>query len=175
MTMLSPGSPLPKFALESDSGAPVDDVSLRGTWAVIFVYPKADTPGCTREAVAFTELLPEFKKLGARVLGLSKDKTSALCKFREKHDLSVELVADPELTLHTALGAFGEKVMYGKKVQGVIRSTFLVDPSGVIAHVFPSVKVDGHAEKALEVLRALQGGEGSSHSAKPARAKAARK
>jgi peroxiredoxin Q/BCP len=169
MTTLATGTTIPSFSLESDAGARVDASSLRGAWAVLYFYPKADTPGCTREAQAFTAHLGAFRARGARVLGVSKDKPAALCKFRDKYALEVELLADPELTVHRAFGAFGEKVMYGKRVEGVIRSTFVIDPSGVVRHVFPSVKVDGHAEKVFEVLAGLQGGDAPKEAAAPKR------
>lgn len=158
MTMIAAGSSVPEFSLESDAGRLVTSASLQGGWWVLYFYPKADTPGCTREAQAFTAHRAAFGELGVKVFGISKDKVAALCKFRDKYALEVELLADPELAVHGAFGAFGEKLMYGKKVQGVIRSTFVIDPSGRVAHVFPSVKVDGHAEKVLEVVRSLQGG-----------------
>lgn len=158
MTMIAAGSTVPAFSLESDAGRTVSTAALRGAWWVLYVYPKADTPGCTREAQAFTAQRRAFDESGVKVFGLSKDKVAALCKFRDKYTLEVELLADPELAVHKALGAFGEKVMYGKKVEGVIRATFVIDPEGRVAHVFPSVKVDGHAEKVLEVVRALQAG-----------------
>jgi len=158
MTMIAAGSAVPDFSLESDAGRSVTSADLRGGWCVLYFYPKADTPGCTREAQAFTAHRAQFEALGVKVFGISKDKVTALCKFRDKYTLEVELLADPELGVHKAFGAFGEKVMYGKRVEGVIRSTFVIDPNGRVAHVFPSVKVDGHAEKVLEVVRALLGG-----------------
>lgn len=158
MTMLAVGAPIPTFSLASDAGRTVTSDSLRGSWAVLYIYPKADTPGCTREAQAFTAERAAFAKLGVSVFGISKDQVGALCKFRDKYTLEVELLSDPELAVHRAFGAFGEKVMYGKRVEGVLRSTFVVDPEGKVAHVFPSVKVDGHAEKVLEIVRTLQAG-----------------
>ena len=158
MTMLAAGNHIPTFSLASDAGRTVSSDSLRGSWTVLYFYPKADTPGCTREAQAFTEHRNTFAKLGVHVFGISKDQVGALCKFRDKYTLEVELLSDPDLGVHKAFGAFGEKVMYGKRVEGVLRSTFVVDPEGKVAHVFPSVKVDGHAEKVLEIVRVLQSG-----------------
>ncbi len=156
MPLLTTGSPIPDFALASDRGAQVDARSLLGAWAVLFFYPKADTPGCTREAQAFSALRADFELLGVRVFGVSRDHMHALCMFRGKYALDVELLSDPELVVHRAFGAFGEKIQYGKKREGVLRSTFVVAPTGVVAHAFPNVKVDGHAARVLDVVRTLQ-------------------
>lgn len=169
--MIAEGSTVPDFTLESDSGRTVSSAALRGSWFVLYFYPKADTPGCTREAQAFTAQRSAFADLDVKVFGVSKDKIAALCKFRDKYALAIDLLADPELGVHKAFGAFGEKVMYGKKVEGVIRSTFVVDPDGRVARVFPKVKVDGHAEKVLDIVRKLQsGGAETTPLPKPSRA-----
>jgi peroxiredoxin Q/BCP len=168
--MLQTGDQAPGFELESDAGRKVSLASLRGKTVVLYFYPKDDTPGCTREAQAFTALAADFEALGVKVFGVSKDSVASHCKFREKYALGVELLSDPDLSVHRAYGAFGEKTMYGKKVEGTIRSTFVVGPKGTLTKVFPSVKVDGHAEKVLELLR---GGEDAAAPKKAAPAKKA--
>jgi thioredoxin-dependent peroxiredoxin len=148
---LSAGDKAPAFDLPSDSGKNVKLGDYKGKTFVLYFYPKDNTPGCTREAQAFTTLLPKFKKAGVDVLGVSKDSVASHCGFRDKLKLKVALLSDPDLTVHNAYGAFGEKVMYGKKVKGVIRSTFLIE-NGKIKRSWGSVKVDGHAEAVLEAL-----------------------
>ena len=148
---LSVGDKAPPFDLPSDSGDNVKLGDYSGKTFVLYFYPKDNTPGCTREAQAFTKLLPKFKKAGVDVLGVSKDSVASHCGFRDKLKLKVPLLSDPDLAVHKAYGAFGEKTMYGKKVQGVIRSTFLID-KGKIKRAWGSVKVDGHAEAVLEAL-----------------------
>jgi len=148
---LSAGDKAPAFDLPSDSGKNVKLGDYAGKTFVLYFYPKDNTPGCTREAQAFTKLLPKFKKAGVDVLGVSKDTVASHCGFRDKLKLKVPLLSDPDLVVHKAYGAYGEKMMYGKKVNGVIRSTFLID-KGKIKRAWGSVKVDGHAEAVLEAL-----------------------
>jgi peroxiredoxin Q/BCP len=157
---LEPGSKAPKFDLESDSGERRKLADYAGKWLVLYFYPKDSTPGCTREAQDFTgkDTLARLKKLGAEVAGVSKDSIKSHCTFRDKFAIKFPLLSDPDLTVHKAYGAFGEKTMYGKKVEGVIRSTFLVGPDGKIAKVWRSVKVDGHVAKVLEALQEAQAG-----------------
>jgi peroxiredoxin Q/BCP len=157
---LEPGSKAPKFDLESDSGERRKLGDYAGKWLVLYFYPKDSTPGCTREAQDFTgkDTLARLKKLGAEVAGVSKDSIKSHCTFRDKFAIKFPLLSDPDLTVHKAYGAFGEKTMYGKKVEGVIRSTFLVGPDGKIAKVWRSVKVDGHVAKVLEALQEAQAG-----------------
>lgn len=150
--MLEIGDKAPAFSLVSDAGDTVRLSDFKGKSLIVYFYPKDSTPGCTREAVAFSELLPKLRAKGAEVVGISKDSVASHGSFRDKYKLRVRLLSDPDLTVHKAFGAYGEKVMYGKKVLGTIRSTFLVAPDGRIAAVWPSVKVDGHAEKVLERL-----------------------
>jgi peroxiredoxin Q/BCP len=149
--VLKEGDRAPNFDLESDAGERVSLKDFAGKALVLYFYPKDDTPGCTREAQAFTALAPRFAKAGAAVVGVSRDTVSAHCKFRDKYKLAVPLLSDPDRKVHEAYGAWGEKTMYGKKVEGAIRCTFLIK-DGKIARVWPSVKVDGHAEKVLEAL-----------------------
>ena len=153
--MLKEGDRVPAFALESDSGTKVSSKDLLGSPAVVYFYPRDSTPGCTREAEAFSAAVPALKKLGARVVGISKDSVKSHCSFRDTYALKIPLLSDPDLKVHKAFGAYGEKTMYGKKVMGTIRSTFVVGSDGTIARVFPKVKVDGHADAVLDVLREL--------------------
>jgi peroxiredoxin Q/BCP len=153
--MLEEGDKAPAFSLESDAGTKVSLADFKGEWLVVYFYPKDSTPGCTREAQAFSALLPKFKKLGASVVGISKDSVKSHCSFRDKYELAVPLLSDPELAAHNGFGAYGEKNMYGKKVMGTIRSTFVVSPVGKIAKVYSSVKVDGHADAVLAAVSDL--------------------
>ncbi|AUX46945.1 peroxiredoxin [Sorangium cellulosum] len=151
--MLNAGDRAPDFSLESDQGGKVSLSDLRGKTVVLYFYPKDDTPGCTREAQAFSAAMSAFAEAGAVVLGVSRDSVERHRKFRDKYDLAVTLLSDPDLAAHNAYGAYGEKSMYGKKVMGTIRSTFVIGPDGVIKHVFGSVKVDGHADAVLALVR----------------------
>jgi peroxiredoxin Q/BCP len=146
------GAKAPAFKLESDGGTKVSLADYAGKWLVLYFYPKDSTPGCTREAQGFTKVAAKLKKLGAEVVGVSKDSVKSHCGFKEKFGIGVTLLSDPELEAHEAYGAWGTKVMYGKKVQGVIRSTFLVAPDGKIAQAWRGVKVDGHVEKVLAAI-----------------------
>jgi peroxiredoxin Q/BCP len=153
--MLTEGARVPSIALTSDAGKTVRLADFAGKKLVVYFYPKDDTPGCTREGIAFSKLAGEFAKAGAVVVGVSRDSVERHCKFRDKYGLTVPLLADTDRKLHDAFGAWGEKVMYGKKVEGAIRSTFLVGEDGRVTRVWGNVKVDGHAE---QVLAAVQGG-----------------
>jgi len=152
------GEPAPKFELESDQGKRVSlgDLRAAGKWLVLYFYPKDNTPGCTREAQDFTKAAARLKKLGAEVAGVSKDSVVTHCGFRDKIGIGFRLLSDPDLTVHRAYGAWGPKLMYGKKVEGTIRSTFLVSPDGKVARVWRSVKVDGHVDKVIEALSELR-------------------
>jgi peroxiredoxin Q/BCP len=147
----------PKFNLESDAGEHVRLADFAGKWLVLYFYPRDNTPGCTREAQEFTKAAAKLRKLGAQVVGVSKDSVKSHCSFKEKIGIAFPLLSDPELTAHKAYGAWGTKTMYGKKVEGTIRSTFLVSPEGKIARSWSGVKVDGHAEKVLAALQEAQG------------------
>jgi peroxiredoxin Q/BCP len=160
--MLKEGAKAPSFDLDSDGGEKVSLASLiedggHGRYAVVYFYPKDSTPGCTREAQGFSAAAKQIAKLGASVVGVSKDSVKSHCSFRDKYELTIPLLSDPDLKVHKAYGAYGEKTMYGKKVLGTIRSTFIVAPDGKVARVFPSVKVDGHVDKVIEVLKAVTG------------------
>ncbi|MBX3474272.1 MAG: peroxiredoxin [Planctomycetes bacterium] len=155
--MLKDGDKAPVFNLQDQDGKPVSLADYKGNWVVLFAYPRANTPGCTREAIAFSGLAKKFEKEGATVLGISPDSCAAQKKFEQYHKLKVPLLADVDKAITSKYGAFGEKVMYGKKVKGIIRSTFLIDPEGKVAKAWTKVKVDGHAEKVLEALKELKG------------------
>lgn len=147
------GSPAPEIDLLTDSGAPFRLSSLRGTNVVLYFYPKADTPGCTKEACAFRDESPRLEAANTVVVGVSPDKPNAQAKFKQKFGLPFTLLADTEHKAAEAYGVWVEKSMYGKKYMGVDRATFVIGPDGVIKKVFPKVKVEGHAD---EVLAALQ-------------------
>ena len=146
------GDKIPSIRLASDTGAHVDLSAASKDKAVIYFYPRDDTPGCTREAQGFSAAAKDFAALGATVYGVSKDKVDTHCKFRDKYKLAIPLLSDPDLAAHKAFGAYGEKTMYGKKVLGVIRSTFLVS-GGKVVRAWGSVKVDGHVDAVLAALR----------------------
>ena len=126
-------------------------------WLVLYFYPKDNTSGCTREAVDFTLHQPDFRKLGAEVVGISRDSPASHEKFAAKHGLGVKLLSDPDHLVTEAYGAWALKKMYGKESFGVIRSTLLIDPEGKIAYIWRRVKVDGHANAVIERLQKLQG------------------
>lgn len=126
-----------------------------GKALVLYFYPRADTPGCTREAIAFTALKPSFGRAGADVLGVSADPAPALDKFRDKHKLKVALGTDPTHRMLTAYGAWEQKSMYGKTFMGVVRKTVLIGPDGRVVRIWPKVKVDGHAEEVLTAVKAI--------------------
>ncbi|MES2503840.1 MAG: peroxiredoxin [Myxococcota bacterium] len=123
-----------------------------GQWVVLYFYPKDDTPGCTREACSFRDLSKDFHKHNAVIYGVSRDDHDSHEAFKSKYELPFPLLSDPDLKLHRAYGAYGEKTSYGKTSMGVIRSTVLIDPKGHIAKIWPNVKVDGHVEKVLAAI-----------------------
>lgn len=169
--MLDTGAKAPDFSLDSDDGKKVSLRDFAGKTLVLYFYPKDDTPGCTREAQAFSKARADIAKAGGVVVGVSKDTVASHCKFKDKYGLSIPLLADPDLSVHKAYGAYGEKNMYGKKVLGTIRSTFLVK-DGKVARVWPSVKVDGHADEVLAFLKG-DGGAKAPAAKAPAKKKAA--
>lgn len=146
-TRLQPGDPAPDFTLPSDTGDRVSLVDLRGGKVIVYFYPAAMTPGCTKQACDFSESLDRLQAEGYTVVGISPDKPEKLAKFRERDGLTITLLSDPEKEVLTAWGAFGEKKLYGKVVQGVIRSTFVVDADGAIEHAAYNVKATGHVAK----------------------------
>ena len=155
MTTYSAGDTFPDFTMETPDGGTLTKADLAGKKAVIFFYPKDNTPGCTTEAKDFTALKDAFEKAGTRVIGVSKDSAKKHQNFIAKHDLTVELTTDAEEGgLSDELGVWAEKKMYGKTFMGMVRSTFLIDADGTILRVWPKVKVKGHAEEVLEAARA---------------------
>jgi peroxiredoxin Q/BCP len=144
---LAPGDPAPDFDLADDAGNRVHLADLRGQRVVLYAYPAAMTPGCTKQACDFRDSLDSLKAHGLTVIGISPDKPEKLAKFREKESLTFPLVSDPDKSVLSAYGAFGEKTMYGKTVTGVIRSTFVIDPAGKIEKAQYNVKATGHVAK----------------------------
>ena len=147
MERLSPGDTAPDFTLPDDAGTEVSLSDLRGRKVIVYFYPAAMTPGCTKQACDFTDSLDSLKAQGYEVLGISPDKPEKLAKFREKDGLTITLLSDADKAVMTAYSAFGEKKMYGKVVQGVIRSTFVVGEDGRIEVAQYNVKATGHVAK----------------------------
>lgn len=155
--MLSIGSPAPSFTLPDQDGKPVTLGDLAGQWVVLYFYPRDDTPGCTIEACEFTSALPNFSKCNAQVFGCSADSASAHLKFIAKHELRIRLLTDADKSVMKLYDAWGKKVMYGKEVEGVIRSTVVIDPNGNVAAHWPKVSAAGHAAEVLQKLAELRG------------------
>ena len=144
---LSPGDTAPEFALPSDTGAEIALSSLRGGKVIVYFYPAAMTPGCTKQACDFSERLDSLTAAGYTVLGVSKDAPARLARFRERDGLTLPLLSDGDLAVHRAYGAYGEKSLYGKVVEGVIRSTFVLDEDGRVALAQYNVKATGHVDR----------------------------
>lgn len=155
-SLISVGSALPKAKLLDQDGKSIELSQFKGSWLVVYFYPKDDTPGCTREACNFQEQLATFKRQSAVVVGVSPDNALRHRKFADKYGLTFPLLVDEDKSFATACGVIGEKVLYGKRSLGVIRSTLIVDPSGVIRQTFHKVKVDGHTEVVLQALQSLR-------------------
>ncbi|HXF55123.1 MAG TPA: peroxiredoxin [Hyphomicrobiaceae bacterium] len=153
--MVKDGSAAPDVELQLDDGRKQRLSSLKGRVVVLYFYPKDDTSGCTLEAKDFTNLLPQFKKAGVEVIGISPDGSDSHRKFREKHDLKVPLASDPDKKVAQAFGVWVEKSRYGRTYMGVDRSTFLIDGKGRIVRSWRGVKVPGHAEEVLAAARAM--------------------
>jgi peroxiredoxin Q/BCP len=149
------GAMAPPFSLPRDGGGSVSLADYAGKKLVLFFYPRADTPGCTREAIDFTRLNDAFADEGAVVLGISADTVKAQESFRSKHQLSVPLISDEQHEMLEAYGAWGEKSMYGRNFMGIIRTTVLIGADGRIAKIWRNVRVDGHADEVLGAVRAL--------------------
>jgi len=144
---LEPGTPAPDFTLPDADGTPVTLSDLRGRKVVLYAYPAASTPGCTTQACDFRDSLSSLQAAGFEVLGLSPDAPAALARFRDEQSLTFPLLSDPGTQVLTAYGAYGEKRLYGKTVQGVIRSTFVVDEQGVLSRASYGVKATGHVAR----------------------------
>ena len=153
---LEPGTKAPEFTGQTEGGKQLSLSDYKGKWVVLYFYPKDNTPGCTKEACSFRDNLSSLTDLGAEVIGVSPDTVESHDKFREKFDLNFHLVADPDKEILNAYDVIGEKNMFGKKKQGVIRSTYIIDPEGNISYTYKSVKVDGHTEQVMNRLQKLQ-------------------
>lgn len=152
---INEGDIAPDFSLPGDSGQTVILSALKGQKIVLFFYPKDNTPGCTKEAIDFSENLDAFKAVDTKIIGISPDSATKHDKFKAKHDLTITLAADEEKTTLEAYGVWAEKSMYGKKYMGVERSTFLINEDGKILKIWRKVKVSGHVDAVLETLKAL--------------------
>jgi len=152
---LTEGQKAPAFRLPRDGGGVVTLSDYAGRKLVLFFYPRADTPGCTREAIDFTRLADAFAAAGTAVLGISADSLKAQEKFRDKHGLKVPLISDEQHAMLEAYGAWGEKSMYGKSSLGILRTTVLIGSDGKVARIWRNVRVDGHADQVLEAARSL--------------------
>ena len=153
--MIEEGKRAPAWKLPSSDGGDVSLASFKGKPLVMYFYPKDDTPGCTIEAKDFHAANKRLAKLGAAVVGISRDSIASHCKFRDKYRLNFPLLSDPDTTVSQKYGAWGEKNMYGKKSMGIIRSTVIIDADGKVAKVFRKVKVAGHVDKVIEAMTAL--------------------
>ncbi|WP_299041190.1 thioredoxin-dependent thiol peroxidase [uncultured Tateyamaria sp.] len=153
--MLDIASTAPDFTLPDADGTDVTLSALQGGPVVLYFYPRDDTPGCTKESIAFSEHLSEFEAAGAKIFGISKDSVASHAKFAKKRDLTVGLLSDENGTVCEDYGVWKEKNMYGKTYMGIERTTFLIDANGNIAMVWPKVKVPGHAEAVLAAVQAL--------------------
>lgn len=145
---------VPEFVLEGPDGS-VAAKDFRGKWLVLYFYPKDNTPGCTKEACDFKDAFERFKELGALVVGISRDSKKSHDTFAKKYGLNFILLSDPSGDVHKAFGAWGEKKLYGKTKEGPIRSTFIIDPEGVVRKAWRRVKVEGHVAEVLEALEEL--------------------
>jgi len=155
MAELAIGKNAPDFEIPRDGGGSVSLKALAGKPVVLYFYPKDDTDACTKEAIAFTGLLPEFEKAGAMIIGVSPDSVKKHDKFATKHNLAIVLGSDEDTALANLYGVWKEKSMYGRTYMGVERTTFLIGADGKIAKIWPKVKVAGHAEEVLESVKAL--------------------
>lgn len=153
MTRLTEGDQAPDFTLLDSEGEEVSLSDFRGKSVVVYFYPAASTPGCTKQACDFRDNLAELNDAGFAILGISPDKPAKLAKFVAEEGLTFPLLSDPDRSVLTAWGAYGEKQLYGKTVTGVIRSTFIVDPEGRIAHAFYNVRATGHVAKLRKDLK----------------------
>lgn len=151
--MLSIGSPAPNIPLQDDEGKTVSLSDFLGSYVVLYAYPKDDTPGCTKEACSFRDQSDAITKSGAVILGISRDSVASHKKFKEKYNLNFQLLSDPDIQMIEALGAWGEKVNYGKTYMGILRSTFVFDPKGILIKVWPKVSPNTHGEEIAAFLQ----------------------
>ena len=153
--MLEEDQKAPPFQLKTDGGGEISLASLKGNIAVVYFYPKDDTPGCTSEAIAFSGLKKQFDKYGAVLVGVSKDSVQRHNNFKKKYDLKIQLASDEEGKMVSDYGVWVKKVNYGREYMGIERSTYLIDAKGVIRKIWRKVKVKGHAEQVLEAAMEL--------------------
>jgi len=154
---LNPGDAAPDMELEVWPDGRMRLSDLRGRWIALYFYPKDNTPGCTNEARDFRDSAADFEALDAVILGASRDSIASHQRFAEKHELPFRLISDPDETLCQAFDVIQMKNMYGRQVRGIERATFLIDPDGVVRHVWRKVRVKGHVAEVLDTLRALKG------------------
>jgi peroxiredoxin Q/BCP len=152
---IEPGDKAPNFQLATDGGDRVSLPDLKGQTLVLYFYPRDDTPGCTKEALGFSEAKQKFDRAGVTVIGVSKDSVESHAKFKAKHKLKIQLGSDPETKVAKAYGTWVEKSMYGRKYMGMDRATFLIDSKGVIREIWRKVKVPGHVDAVLAAAKAL--------------------
>jgi peroxiredoxin Q/BCP len=154
-TTPKPGAKAPDFSLPGDDGGTVSLADFKGRKLVLYFYPRADTPGCTRESVDFSRLRAQFKRAGAEILGVSADPVDAQNAFKKKHKLTIPLLSDERRAMLEAYGVWGKKSLYGRTFMGIIRTTVLIGADGKVARVWSKVRVPGHADEVLEAARAL--------------------
>lgn len=155
MASLKPGDKAPAFSMETESGEKIALKDFKGKKLVLYFYPKDDTPGCTKEAIAFTADIAKFRRAGASVVGVSRDSVAKHQKFRDKHGLKVTLGSDDDGATTEAYGVWVKKSMYGREYMGIERATFLIDEKGKVAQIWRKVKVKDHAEAVLAAVKAL--------------------
>ena len=155
---LAAGAKAPAFSLPRDGGGEVSLKDFKGGKLVLYFYPRADTPGCTKEAIAFSRLRADFAKADTVILGVSADPVTAQDKFKSKYKLTIPLGSDETKKMLAAYGAWGEKSMYGRKYRGILRNTYIIDREGRITQVFEKVKPKGHARQVLDALQSLKTG-----------------
>jgi peroxiredoxin Q/BCP len=152
---LTVGSKAPAFILPDDKGRSISLADYKGRKLVLYFYPRADTPGCTREAIEFSRLKSRFSRVQTDILGVSADPVKAQKIFKEKHDLGISLLSDETKEMLKAYGAWGKKSMYGKSFMGILRVTYLIGPDARIVRIWPKVRVAGHAEEVLKEAETL--------------------
>lgn len=151
------GNNAPEFTATLDRGGSLSLTELKGKWIVLYFYPKDDTSGCTKEACEFRDNMERITSLGSVVIGVSPDNVKSHDKFREKYNLNFHLISDTEKKICNDYGVWAKKSMYGKKYMGVERTTFIIDPQGIIRHIFPKVKVEGHVGEVINKIKDLKG------------------
>ena len=151
--MIELDQPAPFFSGKIDTGEEFNLNMIRGITSVLYFYPKDDTPGCTKEAIAFSERIEDYEKLGVRIIGVSKDTIKKHCSFKSKYDLKITLISDEDGNICENYGVWVEKNMYGRKYMGIERTTFLIDDNGIVKNIWRKVKVPGHADAVLTTIK----------------------